>query len=459
VKKKIPAVHILGKPNVGKSTLFNRLIKRKKAIVDDIPGVTRDAVVGEVRFDDRTFSLIDTCGLFGDPDGIIEEKMWDMATKDVDAADLVLFVVDGSTSPTSEDYKVVEFLRSKGVHPLLVANKAESENKYVENLAELYQLGMGDPIQISAAHGYGVYDLCEEILEKLKDKFELYESEETKTEEDLIEEEVVPNIAIVGKPNVGKSSLFNQLLGKERSMVTDIAGTTRDTIDDEIELYGKKYNLIDTAGIRRKNRVKYYTIESYSILRAQQAIERSDVCVIMMDVNERISDQDKKIAGFAENAGKACVLAFNKCDLLSEKDKEQLYPEVREDVEIDFYFLPYSKTLFISALERTGIKKLFDAIDEAYRSFSMEFSTGEINAALERINILVPPPSPKGKRIKMYYATQVSTKPPVIQIFCNYPELVPDNYKKAVKKNLRKFLGPMPGSPLFLKFVSRRKDK
>jgi GTP-binding protein len=179
----------------------------------------------------------------------------------------------------------------------------------------------------------------------------------------------------------------------------------------------------------------------------------------MMDVQERISDQDKKIAGFVENAGKACVLAYNKCDILTEAEKERLYPEIREEVKIDFYFLPYSKTVFVSALERTGMKKLFDAIDEAYNSYSLEFSTGQINAALERINILVPPPSPKGKRIKLYYATQVSTKPPVIQIFCNYPELVPDNYKKAVKKNLRKFLGPMPGSPLFLKFASRRKGK
>jgi GTP-binding protein len=205
--------------------------------------------------------------------------------------------------------------------------------------------------------------------------------------------------------------------------------------------------------------VRYYTIESYSILRAQQAIERSDVCVIMLDVNERITDQDKKIAGFAENAGKGCVLAFNKCDLLTERDKEELYPEIRDEVEMDFYFIPYSKTTFISAKERTGVKKLFDAVDEAYNSYSMKFSTGQINSALERINILVPPPSPKGKRIKLYYATQIDSKPPVIQIFCNYPELVPENYKKAVKKNLRKFLGPMPGSPLFLKFVSRRKSK
>ena len=450
----LPVVHILGKPNVGKSTLFNRLIRKKKAIVDDTPGVTRDAVKGEVRFDNRAFSLVDTCGLFGDPEGIIEEKMWDMATRDAHKADLVLFVVDGVNPPTNEDYKVVDFLRSKGISPLLVANKAESSKKYEANLADLYELGMGDPFPVSAEHGYGVLDLVEEIIERLSN---IYEELEDQNLPKAISDEDILKIAIVGKPNVGKSSLFNQILKEERSMVTEIAGTTRDTIDADIELFSKKYRLIDTAGIRRKNRVKYYTIESYSILRAKDAIDRADVCVIMLDVNEGISDQDKKIAGFVENAGKASVIVFNKCDMLSESQKEKQYPEMLENAQMDFYFIPYAKVLFISALTGMGLRKLFEAVDEAYRSFCSEFTTGLINSALERINILVPAPSPKGKRIRLYYANQVSVKPPVIQIFCNYPELVPENYKKAVKKNLRKFLGPLPGSPLFTKFVSRRK--
>ncbi len=453
---KLPVVHILGKPNVGKSTLFNRLIRKKKAIVDDTPGVTRDSVKGEVRFDNRAFSLIDTCGMFGDPEGIIEEKMWDAATKDVHKADLVLFVVDGVNPPTNEDYKVVDFIRSKGITPLLVANKTESNKKYEENLADLYALGMGDPFPVSAEHGLGALDLVEEILERLTDAYERLaledEGEDTQAEDIL-------KIAIVGKPNVGKSSLFNQILQEERSMVTEIAGTTRDTIDADIELFSKKYRLIDTAGIRRKNRVKYYTIESYSIIRAKDAIDRSDVCVIMLDINDDISDQDKKIAGFVENAGKASVLVFNKCDTLEESEKEKLYPQMRENAEMNFYFIPYSKVLFMSALTGMGLKKLFEAVDEAYKSYCKEFSTSSINAAIERINILVPPPSPKGKRIRLFYANQVASKPPVIQIFCNYPELVPENYKKAVKKNLRKFLGPMPGSPLFTKFVSRRKNQ
>ncbi len=453
---RLPVVHILGKPNVGKSTLFNRLIRKKKAIVDDTPGVTRDAVKGEVRFDNRAFSLVDTCGLFGDPEGIIEEKMWDMATKDAHKADMVLFVVDGVNPPTNEDYKVVDFLRSKGITPLLVANKAESNKKYEANLADLYQLGMGDPFPVSAEHGYGVLDLVEEILDHLSEAYQRLENEEqqeTQADADILK------VAIVGKPNVGKSSLFNQILKEERSMVTEIAGTTRDTIDADIEIFSNKYRLIDTAGIRRKNRVKYYTIESYSIIRAKDAIDRADVCVIMLDVNEGITDQDKKIVGFVENAGKASVIVFNKCDTLSEPEKERLYPEMRENAQMDFYFIPYAKVLFMSALTGMGFKKLFEAIDEAYISFCKEFSTGAINSAIERINILVPAPSPKGKRIRLYYANQISVKPPVIQIFCNYPELVPENYKKAVKKNLRKFLGPLPGSPLFTKFVSRRKKR
>ena len=454
MSERLPVVHILGKPNVGKSTLFNRLIRKKKASVDDTPGVTRDAVKGEVRFDNRAFSLVDTCGMFGDPEGIIEEKMWDMATKDAHKADLVLFVVDGVNPPTNEDYKVVDFLRSKGITPLLIANKTESTKKYEANLADLYQLGMGDPYPVSAEHGYGVLDLVEEILEHLSEAYTRLEKgpqEEAQADGDILK------IAIVGKPNVGKSSLFNQILKEERSMVTEIAGTTRDTIDADVELFSKKYRLIDTAGIRRKNRVKYYTIESYSIIRAKDAIDRADVCVVMLDVNEEISDQDKKIVGFVENSGKASVLVFNKCDTLSEPEKESLYPEIRENAKMDFYFIPYAKVLFISALTGMGLKKVFEAVDEAYESYCREFSTGAINSALERINILVPAPSPKGKRIRLYYANQISVKPPVIQIFCNYPELVPENYKKAVKKNLRKFLGPLPGSPLFTKFVSRRK--
>jgi GTP-binding protein len=236
--------------------------------------------------------------------------------------------VDGVNPPTNEDYKVVDFLRSKGITPLLVANKAESNKKYEANLADLYELGMGDPFPVSAEHGYGVLDLVEEILENLSDAFQRLESEE---QQEAQADADILKVAIVGKPNVGKSSLFNQILKEERSMVTEIAGTTRDTIDADIEIFSKKYRLIDTAGIRRKNRVKYYTIESYSILRAEDAIDRADVCVIMLDVNEGITDQDKKIAGFVENAGKASVIVFNKCDTLSEPEKEKLYPEMREN--------------------------------------------------------------------------------------------------------------------------------
>jgi len=451
VRDRIPSIHIIGKPNVGKSTLFNRLVRKKKAIVDNRPGVTRDAVEGEVRFDDRTFRVVDTCGLFGDPGDEIEEKMWEITEAGVDDGDLVLFVVDGANPPTSEDFKVVDMLRSKGVKPLLVANKTESQKKYDNNLAELYQLGLGDPIPVSAEHGYGVYDMLEIALERLEPVFEALEKESGEDKEEPI------RVAIVGKPNVGKSLLFNALLERERSMVTEIAGTTRDAIDAVVEMYGKTYTLVDTAGMRRKNRVRYHTVESYSILRAQRAIESADVCVILLDINSRISDQDKKIAGFVENAGKPCVVCFNKVDLLSEPEKEEQYPELREEARREFYFIPYSQVLFISGKEKTGMRKLFNAVDECYASYTTTFGTGAINTALERIKILVSPPSPKGKRIRMYYATQVGVKPPVIKIFVNYPKIIPDNYKRAVKKHLRKFLGPLPGSPMFVKFTGRRK--
>lgn len=445
---KQPVVLIVGKPNVGKSTLFNRLIRKRKSIVDDIPGVTRDSVVGEVRFENRTFRLVDTCGLFGNPQDEIEEKMWDITLRNFDDADLILFVIDALSIPTMEDFKIAETLRKTGKKILLISNKSENRKRAEENISYFYELGMGDPFSVSAAHGHGINTLLDIIDEHLN-------YEEESVEDTELEEEII-RVAIVGKPNAGKSLLFNTFLGQDRAMVTPIAGTTRDSIDELVEFKGNKYSLIDTAGLRRRSRVKNYSLESFSMLRTHDAIDNCDVAVLLIDITEGISDQDKKIAGIIEEMGKASIVVFNKVDLLNEKEKEKKYRELRKAVEKELYFIRYSEILFSSAKEKTGLKKIYDSINRSFKSYSYSFSTSAINDALERMKIIVQPPSVSGRRLKLYYATQTGIKPPIITIFVNDAKIIPDSYKKALKNQFRKFLDPLKGSPLFLKFVPRR---
>lgn len=445
----MPNVIIVGKPNVGKSTLFNKMIKKRKSIVDDFPGVTRDSVYEEVRFNDRTFRLIDTCGLFGEPQDEIEEKMWTITLDSLKFSDLILFIVDSRSLPTYEDFKIADTIRKLQKKIILVANKSESENQTNPTRASIYELGYGEPIEVSSAHGTGLNELFETILENLpvKEDSELIEPEESKNN---------IRIAITGKPNVGKSLLFNSLVEKERAMVTSIAGTTRDTIDESFERNGILFTFIDTAGMRKRAKVQNYSIESFSLLRTLSAIENSDVCLLIIDPKEGITDQDKKIGGLIEEAGKASIIVFNKIDLLEKNKVRNQIKEIEKTTYEDFYFISYSKVLFVSAKEKQNLDSIFRSIEEADRSYNHTFKTSEINSALERIKILLPSPSSGRKSLKLFYATQVAVKPPVITIFVNDLSLLTESYKKALKKNLRKFLSPLEGSPLFLKFQQRR---
>ncbi|HPE67986.1 MAG TPA: ribosome biogenesis GTPase Der [Thermotogota bacterium] len=442
------SIWIVGKPNVGKSTLFNQLIRKKKSIVDDSPGVTRDAVYGEVRLQNRTFQLIDTCGLFQNPQGEIESKMWQRTIDLLSTQGIVLFLVDGQTGPTAEDFKVAEILRQKGAHVLLVVNKSENPRHTQQHLSDFYEMGFGDPFFISAAHRHGLGDL----LETVEGMFPEPAPEE---ESVLVSPEVSETrVALVGKPNVGKSLLFNRLVQKDRSMVTSIPGTTRDTIDEIVSRGAKSIRFMDTAGLRKRNRVEKYSIESFSMIRTRQAIESSDVCLLLMDATEPAGEQDKKIAGMVEKAGRASVILFNKMDLRSSNPR--WCKEQEKTTREDLYFIDYSPILFVSAKTGTGVEAIWKKIEDVSQAFAKKFSTGEINRAMEQIQIMVASPRLGRKRLKIYYATQVDTRPPLIQCFVNEAADIPQAYKKAVKKHLRNLLGGLEGSPLFLKFTPRR---
>jgi GTP-binding protein len=446
-------VFIVGKPNVGKSTLFNKLIKQRKAIVDNQPGVTRDAVYGEIRLDEhRVFRLVDTCGIFQEPEGIIETVMKERTQRSLKNADLILFIVDGQTQPTSEDFEIADMLRAIGKPVLFVANKTESSKRYDDVYPELFALGFGEPIAVSAEHKIGTSGLVEEI-ENIMNRYE--EQEDTIAEEPERSDDII-KITIMGKPNVGKSMLLNALSGKERALVTAIPGTTRDPIDEIITRGKQSYLLIDSAGIRKRTKVDYKSLESFSISRAQQAMKASDIVLLLMDIREPVSEQDQRIAGMIEEEGKASVIVFNKIDLLSDSNNPAKFISVKESALETLYFIYYSPVIFVSALKMQNLEDIFKAIDDSYRSYTKTFTTGEINRALERVKLILPPPSYNGKPVNMYYATQVAAKPPIISIFVNDPKAVPANYKTAVKRQLRKLLDPLSGSPLFLKFVPRR---
>ncbi len=434
-----PVVAVVGRPNVGKSTLFNKLVGKRLAIVDDTPGVTRDRIYGECEWTGRKVSLIDTGGIEPFSDDIILSQMRSQAELAIDTADVIIFVVDVKSGIVATDEEVAAMLQRSGKPIVLAVNKCDKIGEPEADFYEFYNLGLGDPIQVSAVHGHGTGDLLDAVFDKLP---------QNNNEED---DEDVLNIAIIGKPNVGKSSLVNVVSGSNRCIVSDIAGTTRDSIDTKIINNNKAYNLIDTAGIRRKSKINE-AIEKYSIIRANLAVERADVCLIMIDASEGATEQDTKIAGIAHEAGKACVIVVNKWDAIEKDDKTMI--EYRKKIERDFAFMSYAPIIFISAKTGQRIDRLFELINHVSNSSCTRISTGMLNDLLSQSVTRVQPPTDKGKRLKIYYMTQVGIKPPTFVFFVNTAELFHFSYQRYIENCIRSTFG-LEGTPI--RFIIREK--
>ncbi len=437
-----PVVAVVGRPNVGKSTLFNKIIGRRLSIVDDTPGVTRDRIYGDAEWAGRKLMLIDTGGIEPKTDDIILSSMRSQAQLAVDTASVIIFVTDIKSGVTAADEEVAAMLRKSGKPIVLCVNKCDNIGDTPAEFYEFYNLGLGDPIPVSSVHGHGTGDLLDKVLS--------YIPKEDFTDED----ENVINVAVIGKPNAGKSSLINNISGEERSIVSDIAGTTRDAIDTAVERNGVKYNFIDTAGLRRKSKVED-KIEKYSVLRANMAIDRADVCVIMIDGTDGFTEQDSKVAGLALEAGKACIIAVNKWDAV-EKDGTTM-DSYRKKLMVDFSFMPYAPIVFISAKTGQRVDRLFELIKYVNEQNTMRISTGMLNDILADATARVQPPTDKGKRLKIYYMTQASTKPPTFVCFCNKAELFHFSYQRYLENQIRATFG-LEGTPV--RFVIReRGDK
>ena len=433
----MPVVAIVGRPNVGKSTLFNKLIGQRVAIVNDTPGVTRDRIYGECEWRSRKVTLVDTGGIEPYSDDVILSQMRRQAELAIDTADVIVLVTDVKTGVVATDSEVAAMLLKSG-RPVVLCVIGEPPAEFYE----FYNLGLGDPIQVSSVHGHGTGDLLDAVFEHLPEEAE--------------EEEGLENIrvAVIGKPNAGKSSLINRLAGEDRCHDSDIAGTTRDAIDTQIENDYGRFTLIDTAGIRRKSRVDD-EIEKYSVIRAQMAIDRSDVCVIMIDATEGFTEQDSKVAGLAHEAGKGCVIAVNKWDAV-EKDGRTMQ-EYRKKLEVDFSFMAYAPMVFISAKTGQRLDQLFELIQRVANFNAMRITTGMLNDVLAQATARVQPPTDKGKRLKIYYMTQASTKPPTFVCFVNRAELFHFSYQRYLENRIRETFG-MEGTPIrFL--IRERGDK
>ena len=438
----MPVVAIVGRPNVGKSTLFNKLIGQRVAIVNDTPGVTRDRIYGECEWRSRKVTLVDTGGIEPYSDDVILSQMRRQAELAIDTADVIVLVTDVKTGVVATDSEVAAMLLKSGRPVVLCVNKCDGIGEPPAEFYEFYNLGLGDPIQVSSVHGHGTGDLLDAVLEHLPEEAE--------------EEEGLENIrvAVIGKPNAGKSSLINQIAGEDRCIVSDIAGTTRDAIDTQIENDYGRFTLIDTAGIRRKSRVDD-EIEKYSVIRAQMAIDRSDVCVIMIDATEGFTEQDSKVAALAHEAGKGCVIAVNKWDAV-EKDGRTMQ-EYRKKLEVDFSFMAYAPMVFISAKTGQRLDQLFELIQRVANFNAMRITTGMLNDVLAQATARVQPPTDKGKRLKIYYMTQASTKPPTFVCFVNRAELFHFSYQRYLENRIRETFG-MEGTPIrFL--IRERGDK
>ena len=433
---------IVGRPNVGKSTLFNTLAGEKISIVEDHPGVTRDRIYADVTWLNHSFSMIDTGGIEMDSKDKMLKHMREQADIAIDTADVILFLVDVRQGLVDADFKVADMLRKSGKPVILVVNKVDNFEKYMPDVYEFYNLGIGDPHPISAASKLGIGDMLDAVMEL----FDLEKIEE--------EEDDRPKIAIVGKPNAGKSSLINNLLGENRVIVSDVAGTTRDAIDTEIVYNGTEYVFIDTAGLRRKSKIKE-NIERYSIIRTVAAIERSDVVILMIDATEGVSEQDAKIAGIAHDRGRGLIIAVNKWDAI-EKDNHTV-KEYTKKVRDILSFVPYAEIIFISALTGQRTKKIFDLLETVIENHAMRIQTGVLNEILMEAVALQQPPSDKGKRLKLFYMTQVSTKPPTFVLFVNKKELMHFSYQRYIENRIRDTFGFM-GTPVRI-FIRERKEK
>ena len=437
-----PVVAIVGRPNVGKSTLFNKLVGARLSIVDDTPGVTRDRIYGQCEWRSRKFSLVDTGGIEPKTNDVILAQMRMQAQLAIDAADVIVLVTDVRSGVVATDKEIAAMLLRSGRPVVLCVNKCDTVGDPPAEYYEFYNLGLGDPVAVSSVHGHGTGDLLDRV-------FEFFPPAEDGEE---IEGEEI-HVAVIGKPNVGKSSLVNRLCGEERCIVSDIAGTTRDAIDTKIENSFGMFTFIDTAGLRRKNKVED-SIEHYSVLRAQMAIDRADVCVIMIDAAVGFTDQDSKVAGLAHEAGKGCVIAVNKWDAVAKDDKTM--QEYRKKLEVDFSFMPYAPIVFISVKTGQRIDRLFELIKLAANSNSMRISTGMLNDVLAQATARVQPPTDKGKRLKIYYMTQASVRPPTFVFFVNSEELFHFSYQRYLENRIRETFG-MEGTPI--RFIIRERGE
>lgn len=437
-----PVVAIVGRPNVGKSTLFNALAGEKISIVKDTPGVTRDRIYADVSWLDRNFTMIDTGGIEPDSKDVILSQMRDQAQIAIDTSDVIVFMTDVRQGLIDSDSKVADMLRRSGKPIVLVVNKVDSFEKYMPDVYEFYNLGIGEPVPISAASRLGMGDMLDEIIAHFPDK----------NEED--EEDARPRIAIVGKPNVGKSSIVNKLLGEQRVIVSDIAGTTRDAIDTEIVHDGREYVFIDTAGLRRKSRIKE-ELERYSIIRAVTAVERSDVVLVVIDAAEGVTEQDAKIAGIAHERGKGIVIVVNKWDAIEKDDKTM--KKYENEIRRVLSFMPYAEIMYVSAQTGQRLNKLYDVIDMVIENQTLRVATGVLNEIMMEAVAMQQPPSDKGKRLKLYYITQVSVKPPTFVIFVNDRELMHFSYTRYLENKIREAFGFKGTSLKF--FIRERKEK
>ncbi len=426
-------IAIVGRPNVGKSMLFNKLTGHRTSIVEDTPGVTRDRIYGDCEWCNRTFSLVDTGGIEPGTENDMLKFMRRQAVIGIELADAIVMVVDVKSGVTAADMDVATMLRKSGKPVALAVNKCDSIGPVNPDVYEFYSLGIGDLFEISAVHGHGTGDLLDWCLEQLP--------EETENEE----EDDIIKVAIVGKPNVGKSSLLNRILGEERVIVSNVAGTTRDAIDSYFENKTGKYCFIDTAGMRRKSRIDDM-IEKYSNMRTINAIERSDVCLILVDANEGITEQDTKIAGLVHEAGKAAIIVVNKWDAVTDKETNTMR-DMEAEVRDGLSYMTYAPVVFISALTGSRVDKLFSVIQEVHTQNTSRITTGALNSILADATARVQPPSDKGRRLKIYYMTQAGTKPPHFIIFCNDARLFHFSYQRYLENQIREVFG-LKGTPV-----------
>lgn len=436
-----PVVAIVGRPNVGKSTLFNALAGENISIVKDTPGVTRDRIYADVTWLDHHFTLIDTGGIEPDSSDIILSQMREQAQIAIDTADVIIFLVDVRQGLQDADSKVADMLRRSHKPVILVVNKVDSFQKYMADVYEFYNLGIGDPVPVSASSRLGIGDMLDAVVEHFPEGAEDQEEDER------------PKIAIVGKPNVGKSSIINKLVGENRVIVSDIAGTTRDAIDTDIRWNGKDYVFIDTAGLRRKNKIKE-ELERYSIIRTVTAVERADIVVVVIDATEGVTEQDAKIAGIAHDRGKGIIVAVNKWDAIEKNDKTiyEFTNKVREILS----FMPYAEILFISAQTGQRLNRLFETIDMVMENQTLRVQTGVLNEIITEATAMQQPPSDRGRRLKIFYVTQVSVKPPTFVIFVNDKELMHFSYTRYLENKIRDTFGFKGTS---LKFIIRERKE